>query len=261
MSPAATHRTAPCPAGHASLHIGVLLLLLLGLATAPAAAPGASVSGIAGYDTYSGPGGETTRSLIGGVTAERDPLSGLALLTRFDDSVQGKGVGLTGGLGVAAGARVALHAFATRYIGDTTYRAWRWKVGPIFALPGSRTLGLYFLHYSDDSSATSSAFTAEFAASLRENLTGRASGSYGSWDGQGQGQASLGLTWDAVKHLELAADVGLAQSGAGALGAFPSRKPKGGPSRGPGGGGAVPAASSGNPVSGTAELAARVTFP
>lgn len=257
MSHAATHRTAPRPVRHAALQVGVLFLF--GLTAAPAPARGASVSGIAGYDTYSGPGGETTGSLIGGVSAGRGPLSGLALVTRFDDSVQGKGVGLTGGLGVAAGARAAIHAFATRYIGDATYRAWRWKVGPVFALPGGRTLGLYFLHYSDDSNATSSAFTAEFAAPLRANLTGRAAGSYGSWDGLGWGQASLGLTWDAVKHLELAADVGLAQSGAGALGAFPSRKPKDATTRGPGGGG--PVATSGNPVSGTLELAARVTFP
>jgi len=105
--------------------------------------------------------------------------------------------------------------------------------------------------YSDDSSNTSNGVIAEFETPLRENLAGRASGSYSSAEGQGSGQAAVGLSWTPIHHLELSGDLGLAQSGAGATGAFPSKKAKRMASTG----------ASTNPASATEELAVHVTFP
>lgn len=232
--------------------IAVAVAILGAQLVVPSCRAGVPVSGSAGYDYYAGPGGQTTRSLTGLAAAQLGRLSPSFALIRFDDSRVGKGVGLAGAVGVSAGGTTSLHAVATRYVGDETYRAWRFKVGPAFDLPGGRSLGIYFSHYSDDSSSTSNGVIAEFEAPLRERLIGRATGSIASAEGRNSGQGSIGLTWNPVHHLELTGDVGIAQSGAGAAGAFPSKKMKHNGST---------TSGTNNPVFATAEVGLRVTFP
>jgi len=211
----------------------------------------ASVTGSAGYDYYAGPAGQTTRSVSGTGVADFGRVNSSLGLVRFDDSQAGQGVSVVGSLGASVGASIWLHAAASRYIGDSAYRAWRLKLGPSFDLSGGRSLGVYFSHYNDDSSNTSSGLIAELGTPLRENLTGRATAAYASAQGQGSGQATIGLSWTATHHVELSGDAGLAQAGAGSSGAFPSKKVKRNAATG----------ALSNPASATAELALRVTFP
>ncbi len=229
----------------------ILLLVALPLPAAGIAA--AAFSGSAGYDYYAGPSDQTTRSFSGVGAADFGRFNAALGLTRFDDSQAGHGWSVLGAGAASLGGPTWLHGSVTRYVGDETYRAWRFKVGPAFDLPGGSSLGIFFAHYSDDSSNTSNSAIAEFSLPMGANLVGRATGSYGRAQDQGSGQASVGATWTAIPHLELAADLGVAQSGSGAAGAFPSTK-KVKKSAGP-------TTSTSNPASGTAELAVRFTFP
>jgi hypothetical protein len=229
----------------------IVAILLGGPLVSFAGATGASLTGGAGYDYYAGPGGQTTRILSGTGAADFGTFSPSLGLARFDDSQAGQGVSVAGSLGAALGTSTWLHSSVTRYIGDSSFRAWRFKLGPSFDLPGGHSFGIYFSHYSDDSSNTSNGVAAEYGVPLRQNLTGRATGSYASAQGQGSGLAMFGLTWSPAHHLELSGDVGVGQSGAGANGAFPSKKAKHNAST----------ATSSNPASAAGEVAVRVTFP
>jgi hypothetical protein len=231
--------------------VAILLLVALPLPAAGVAAP--ALSGSAGYDYYAGPSDQTTRSFSGVGAADFGRFNSSLALTRFDDSEAGRGWSVTGAGAASLGGPTWLHGMATRYIGDATYRAWRLKVGPSFDLAGGSSLGIYFAHYSDDSSNTSNSAIAEFGMPLGANLIGRAAGSYGRAQDQGSGQASVGATWTPAHHLELSADLGVAQAGSGAAGAFPSSKKVKKT--------AGPSTSTSIPASGTAEVAVRFTFP
>ncbi len=229
----------------------ILLLVAIPLPATGVAATALSAS--AGYDYYAGPSDQTTRSFSGVGAADFGRFSSSLGLTRFDDSEAGLGWSVVGAGAASLGGPTWLHASATRYIGDATFRAWRFKVGPSFDLAGGSNLGVYFSHFSDDSSNTSNSAIVEFGMPMGANLVGRATGSYGRAQDQGSGQASLGATWTAIPHLELSGDVGVAQSGSGAAGAFPSTK------KAKKNAGATTTTS--NPASGTAEVAVRFTFP
>lgn len=240
------------PAWRPSTAASLAMAIVLGAQFVPTASTMATVlAGTAGYDYYAGPGGQTTRSFSGTGAADFGTVRSSLGLVRFDDSQVGEGVSVMGSLGASLGASTWLQTMISRYIGDSNYRAWRLRLGPSFELPGAHSLGIYLSHYSDDSSNTSNGLAAEFGARLRENVVGRVTGSYARAKGQGSGQAAVGLNWTLVHHLEFEGDVGAGQSGAGANGAFPSKKAKHNAST----------ETASNPVSLTGELAVRVTFP
>ncbi len=244
----------PTPGRRAPLLPAAAILLLVALPLPATGVAETALSGSAGYDYYAGPSDQTTRSFSGVGAADFGRYNASLGLTRFYDSEAGHGWSVIGAGAASLGGPAWLHASATRFIGDATYRAWRFKVGPAFDLAGGSNLGVYFSHYSDDSSNTSNSGIVEFAMPMGANFVGRATGSYGRAQDQGSGQASLGASWTAIPHVELSADLGVAQSGSGAAGAFPSTK-KAKKNAGPSG------TSTSNPASGTAELAVRFTFP
>ena len=238
----------------APLLAAAAILLLVALALPATGVADTALSGSAGYDYYAGPSDQTTRSFSGVGAADFGRFNASLGLAHFDDSQAGLGWSVAGSGAASLGGTAWVHGSVTRFVGDTTYRAWRFKVGPAFDLAGGSNLGVYFSHYSDDSSNTSNSVIAEFGMPMGANLVGRATGSYGRAQDQGSGQASVGATWTAVPHFELSADVGVAQSGSGAAGAFPSTK-KAKKNAGPS------TTSASLPASGTAEVAVRFTFP
>ena len=247
------YRPTNRPGRSAPLLPAAAILLLVALPLPATGVAETALSGSAGYDYYAGPSDQTTRSFSGVGAADFGRFSSSLGLTHFDDSQAGRGWSVAGAGAASLGGPTWIHGSVTRFIGDATYRAWRFKVGPSFDLAGGSNLGVYFSHYSDDSSNTSNSAIAEFGIPMGANLVGRAAGSYGRAQDQGSGQASVGATWTAIPHLELSADLGVAQSGSGAAGAFPSTK-KAKKNAGP-------ATSTSNPASGTAEVAVRFTFP
>ena len=201
----------------------VLTACLLSLLTCTSQAGPLTVGG--GYDYYSGPADQTTRSAIG-VVGVALGLAGSASLIgmRYDDTHAGEGWGLTAGVGVPVLPELILRAFGTRFEGDESFRAWRLKVGPQLGLPAGQSLSAYYSHYDEEGGAKSDGISAELAMPLVERLTGRATASYATSEGLGSGQGSIGLSWTPLHALELSGDVGLASGGASATQPFPSRR-------------------------------------
>jgi hypothetical protein len=205
----------------------VMSLLALGLVGAlPAPSMAMPLKAGAGYDYYSGPNDQLTRSVQALIVADLGSVAGVSLIaTRFDDNLVGKGTSFTAGLGVAITPMATLRIYGSRYQADQDYRAWRIKAGPELHLPPGQSLGLYYSHYDDHSDATSDAVIAELATPLVEHLTGRATAAYATATaGSPSGQGALGLTWSPIHGVDLLGDVGIAKSGTAAAQPFPSHK-------------------------------------
>ena len=179
-----------------------------------------------GYDYYSGPNHQMTRSALALVSAELGR-SGSASLAgiRYDDTIVGTGNAYLGGLGVRLAPMTNLRAWGTRYVGDESFRAWRLKGGPQLSLPGGRSLGLYYMHYSDNAEGKSDGVSGELNLPLFPGLSAQASAAQATTPGdQRSTQGSVGLSWTIVHGLELTGEMGIARGGA-ASEFVPSRGP------------------------------------
>jgi hypothetical protein len=241
------------------------MLALAGCLAGPAGiAPAVAgpVAAVGGFDHYATASGQTTDGILGAVVlgAAGGDLTLAAL--RFDDSDAGRGFSYTGGLGLPVAPMVMLRLAGTRFIGDGDLRAWRFKAGPQFTLPGGRTLTVSYAHTRNQLGARSNAGMAEAAIPLVPRLAGRASASIASASqGAAVLQGSLGLGVTVAPHVEISGEAGLLNGEAGATGP------------GSGGGGllgGLPLVGGGNnggsgtttrSTYGTLSLGVRVTWP
>ncbi len=216
---------------------------LAGALVAPAHAQRLSASG--GFDYYSGPGGQITRTLEASGLAEIGGGSVSLTGSRFDDSVVGRGTGVGAGLAFPIAPIVQLSLAGARYVGDDTFRGWRLKGGPQFRLGSGQTLGLYAAHYDDNANSASSSVSLDLGVPVGAALSLRGSAGYASGLGVSGPQGTVGLTWRTARFLELSGDVGRLQSGLGVAGAFPAKH----------------ARNLAQPAQGVAELGVRFVFP
>ena len=241
----------PCVAG--------LLALAAGLRPALAA----PVAAVGGFDHYAGPLGQTTDGAVAAVALDLGrgdlTLAGVG----FDDSFIGRGYSVTGGVGASLAPLVTLRLAGTRYLAESSFRAWRAKVGPQLALPGGRSLTLSYTHYRDGTGVRSDGAMIEAATPLTASLTGKGSASYATAPlGPAALQGSLGVAWALARHLELSCEAGLARNAAGASGQpFQSPGPLDGLPLIGGGQDPGPAPEVTRRVDGTLLLGVRVTVP
>jgi len=248
------------PLSRATLLMGLAMLAL------PAAGGASPVTGVAGYDHFQGPFGQTTDGVLGAAVLSVGGGDAMLAGVRYDDSNIGRGYSLTVGAGLPVAPACLLRVNATRFIGDQSFHAWRAKLGPQLVLPGGRTLTLSYSRYQDDTGVRSNGAIAESTTPLIAHLEGKASASFATVpQGPAAVQASVGLGWSVIRNLELSGEVGLARNGSGASGQpFPSRGPLGGLGGGLlGGGGSGSGGNSANTneVESTVLLGLRVTLP
>jgi len=238
----------------------------LAMLALPAAGGASPVTGVAGYDHFQGPLGQTTDGVLGAAVLSVGGGDAMLAGVRYDDSNIGRGYSLTVGAGLPVAPACLLRVNATRFIGDQSFHAWRAKLGPQLVLPGGRTLTLSYSRYQDDTGVRSNGAIAESTTPLIAHLEGKASASFATVpQGPAAVQASVGLGWSVIRNLELSGEVGLARNGSGASGQpFPSRGPLGGLGGGLlGGGGSGSGGNSANTneVESTVLLGLRVTLP
>jgi hypothetical protein len=235
------------------------LVVLAGAATAHADAIVPFAGG--GYDNYSGPGGQVTRSgmVLAGATQGRT----LAALTfaRFDDNHVGQGSSYTAMVGVPATPVADVRVWGSRLVGDRSFDAWRLKAGPRLAAISGASMGLYYLHYADHAGSRSDGASLEAEIPFRPWLSAHASaGIANAPDGAHAEQGMVGAGWRPVHGLELSGDVGLARNGTLMFTPGP-------PSRTPlldpllGGGGSGGTTSNGSKTEGIVQLGVRLIIP
>jgi hypothetical protein len=194
------------------VYIAILLLLL------PGSSPGSPLSGGAGVDYSSGPDGQSMKS---GVAFASLALAGADITlagARYDDNEIGSGVTGIGSAGFPLSPATKLRVTGARSIGDGTYRGWRVKAGPEWALPGGPTLGLFYTHTSDNSPSASDIASGELNVPLQSALAAQGSLTYGSLpDGLNTTQAGLGLRVNPSKRFLLSAEFGIGRNVIGGL--------------------------------------------
>src|SRR5712671_3062892 len=159
---------------------GLALASLIVLATRPAVA-----------GTVSGGAGDLTLAAI-----------------RFGDSRLGPGFGAFANAGVAVAPSLRVRGIGLRTIGDATYRAWRWRLGPELRLASSATLGAYYLRLTDNAGARFGSVGAEWGAPLGSDVTGQIGSSYGTWNGGATtAQATISGTWHAATRVLLLGEI------------------------------------------------------
>ena len=180
----------------------------------------------AGYDYYSGPAHQITRTALATASAGFGPVGNVTVAgLRYDDNQTGKGSGIVGGIGLPLVPLSSLQIFGYRFIGDDTFRAWRAKAGPRIGIPGGSSVSLYYSHYEDNNNVKSDGGIAELSVPLVARVIGRASGAFASVPGDlKSAQGQIGVTWAAARFVELSGDVGLAHNGVLTGTALPSRR-------------------------------------
>jgi hypothetical protein len=258
----------PIPSGvlrllHTRLALPATLAVLIALTARPAGA--GTVSGGAGFDYQTGPNAQSYRSALLFASAERD-LGDLTLAAiRYGDSRVGPGVGGFANAGVAVTPRLRVRAVGLRAVGDQTYRAWRWRLGPEIHTASDLTLGVYYLRLTDNAGESLSSAGAELGAPLARNVTGQIGSSYGTWNSAATtAQASLSGTWQPLPRVLLLGEVDVGRnltattaagpSGGGALGGLPLPGGMGRGNRGSASGG-------GSEISSAGQIGVRFVLP
>lgn len=218
----------------------------------------ASVDGAAGFEYSDGPAHQITRSYFGAAVLDLGAGTDAMLAAlRFDDSGIGPGWGATAGLGLPLAEYAQVRGWVTRLTGDGDFRAWRFKGGPQFHGPAGARVGFWFSHYRESDSLTSTGGILETSVPVRDGLTARLGASIATLPRELRSlQASVGLSWITISHLELSGEVGIAENG--------SITSMGPISRGLTGqifGNGSGSESRRNEVSSTALLGVRVLFP
>jgi hypothetical protein len=241
-----------------TIGLGVAIAIA-SLASASHAGP---ISAGAGFDYYTGPGDQITKSAIAYAGIGLGPVASAALAAqRYDDNQFGKGSAVTAGFGIPFLPLTSMRLQGTRWIGDESYRAWRAKIGPQVNLPTGQSVGAYYSHYADNGDIHADGVVGEFDAPLFGPFRARATASYSSIsNGLKSGQGSVGLSFKPMHALELSGEIGRARNGASATQPFPSRPLSSLPLIGGGGGGGSTTTTE-TKLETTMLLGVRVTLP
>ena len=195
--------------------IAVAAVALALACSVPASAAPTWVGG-GGYDYYQGPGGQFTRSALGVVGGSLGGGSASLTLMRYSDNLSGDGMGYIGSLGATLAPTASLRIWGSRFVGDDSLRAWRVKVGPMFAVGTGGTLGVFYTHAADNTGSHSDGGSADLNLPIptQQQWSARAGVAYAVAPGVHAGQGTVGLGFTPVHGLELTSDVGVAQNGA-----------------------------------------------
>ncbi len=238
----------------------IALLGLLGVAPATAATLG--VGG--GIDYATGPGDQTTRSALGLVRLNARMRLTLGVM-RYDDTVAGGGNAAIGIVDMPLAEPARVQVAVTRFIGDETYRACRFKTGPIFALPLGRSLGIQYVHFEQQDGIRGDGVVGELSVPINDCVAAHGVASWASITGPSAAtQGALGLTYSPEAHVAITGELGLGRNASVTTSAVPAAvRDTGVPLiGGPGAGGSPLAASrASSPTQPMAHLAARFMFP
>jgi hypothetical protein len=215
----------------------------------------ATPSGAVSFDLYNGPADQVTKSALALGDLAFGGADVVGGVLRFDDTTVGMGNGFVVGGGWTVAAPLSVRVLASRFVGDGDYRAWRLKSGPQWGLPGGGTLGLFWVHDTNNVGPDTESGAGELSVPVTHGWTGKLSGAYGRSEESDGYVAAVGASWTAVPHLELSGEVGAARNP-------PATTPA--PSRGllsPILGGPQQEQSMTNQVSATSTLTLRVAFP
>jgi len=182
----------------------------------PACAGAGTLSGSLGLESSAGSRGPSTRgaTALGTLALPAGPDFTLAA-TRFDDGEVGLGTGAVGALGVPLAPTARLRGQATRIIGDGGFRAWRFKAGPQFVMPGGSSLQLSYLRFEDNQGVRSDGAALESVVPVSDQLSARLNASFATLPQDLKGTtATAGLAWTPVRWLELSGEAGAARNGA-----------------------------------------------
>jgi hypothetical protein len=237
-------------------------LALLTMLGGPAWPDDSPVTTTAGYEYYTGPDHQLTRTVAGELEARLLGGGASLVLGRFDDEGAGVGLKVGGGLGVPLAPRTQLKLGVERSLGDSSYRAWEFKAGPAINLLRGQTLTLTYVHSQDNEDAASNGAGAELEVPLIvDHLSASGSVSYARVKQLGGVEGMAGLSASPVDHLEIEAEVGYTQTGIGLQGLFPGRHVI---HRGQKKAGRTSTTGTSSPVEtpgAIAQLAVRVSFP
>jgi hypothetical protein len=199
----------------------------------------------AGYDYQSGPGARTTQGALGFVVVPVRRAALTLAACRYLDSQDENGMSGTAGLMAPVRAGVSARGELSRLVGDASYRAWRFRLGPQIDLAGGAWVFPYYLRNEDNRSATLDALGLDASLSLAPRLAAQAGLSYATRYGDSpHGQGTAGFLWVPMSRLQLLAQAGVGRNdllvtrsgaggGGGVLGSLPVLGGRGGgaPSR------------------------------
>ncbi len=236
--------------------------LLLALSGTAQAGP---ISGGAGADYFSGPGGETNKAAVAFASASLVGADLTIAGARYDDNQIGRGVTGIGSVGLPLGVSTKIRVTGARSIGDDTYRGWRVKAGPEWTLPVGPTIGLYYTHTSDNLPSTSNLASAEIDVPLHSAISAQGSLAFGSLpDGQNTRQAGVGLRVSPSRRFLFSGELDVGHNVVGGLesgipGSGSGRVQKSGGMKGSSGG--MMGTTSSSDLVATLQLGFRVVFP
>ena len=106
------------PSRHARVRRSRVIRALVGAALVVAASPAGvagaqAVNGSVGYDYYSGPLGQITKTLEGFAAARIGAGAASLTLSRFDDSIVGRGIGVGAGAAIPIATATRLRVWGT----------------------------------------------------------------------------------------------------------------------------------------------------
>ena len=186
------------------------IIVALLLSAVPARPSSAALGLGGGADFYAGPESQTSKSVLGFVSAGGAGGAVTGILGRYDSSNLGPGV--TGsvvlGLPVKGGSFVQFSG--TRSVGDEIYRAWRLAFGTVLAMGNGRSLGIILSRTEENVGAKLNTITSEYSVPLSRSVGSVVRGSVSSVQGGGSAyQGVFGLTWGATKRLQIYGELGL----------------------------------------------------
>ena len=192
-----------------------------------------TLSGGAGFDYQTGPHAQSYRGALLFASAERDAGDLTLAAIRYGDSRVGPGTGAFANGSAAITPHVRVRGVGLRAIGDESYRAWRWRLGPEIRFGSNLTLGAYYLRITDNAGGRVGSAGLELGGPVSRNVTGQVGSTYGKWNGDvTTAQGSLSGTWQALSHVLLLAELDVGRNitttatagpsgGGGGLGGIP----------------------------------------
>jgi hypothetical protein len=191
-----------------------------------------ALTGGAGFDYQTGPSSQSYRSALLFGYAEGASWDLTLAGIRYGDSRLGPGLGLFANGSLPIAPHVRVRGIGLRAVGDDSYRAWRWRLGPEFRLPADRVLGAYYLGLTNNIGDRFGSVGVEVTSPVAPNVTGQIGSSYGKWRGDAtSAQASLSGIWRPLGRVLLLAEFDVGRnlattstsgpSGGGGLGGIP----------------------------------------
>ena len=190
----------------------LVLLLWLSLAPRPVAA---ALSVGAGADYASGPGKQSVRDLIGYAQSVWTGGDVTVAGARFSSSQVGAGTSGTLALSWNASPKWSLQTIGAASAGERGYGASRFQLGPVVAIGGGRTLGVYYTRAEDTISPSTKGITTEVGFPASPSVLALARGALAAVEGGGTTfRGSAGLIWAAAKRVIAVGEVGIGRDAA-----------------------------------------------